>query len=248
MKINNNDVKEYFNKTVGNLENDYQTYRWAKSPVKYYHHLQTKNCYQKVLSSVNVTNALEVGCGPCIWTKLISKYSTNVVAIDLSIEMLKQGKNKVSAQLCVANVDLLPFVSDSFNLLFTSRAFEYFPDKLNSLLEINRVLTIGGQIYIITKNPEYRGYGLSGTSVKKDLHSGNIAPEDTIRLLKKSGFEIGFISPVIIGRSKFRMIWALISFILYIYLPKYKYSLPGWLSPATESYLIHATKIKCLDQ
>lgn len=91
--------------------------------------------------------ALDLGCGPGLFTERLKSGSNTLISLDLSSEMLKQAQsanNKVQA-----NSHALPFQKDSFDLVFSSLMIQWcdFEQVLN---QIHSVLKPGGSAFIST--------------------------------------------------------------------------------------------------
>jgi ubiquinone/menaquinone biosynthesis C-methylase UbiE len=99
---------------------------------------------------------LDVACG----TGILSRHTMDhldttsatmgrVVGIDINPKMLKMahrlsfGKN---IEWVEGSATLLPFADGSFSLAMCQQGLQFFPDKLQSLKEMNRVLVSGGRI------------------------------------------------------------------------------------------------------
>jgi len=91
---------------------------------------------------------LDVPVGTGIYT--VEKYSkfkkATILAVDISLEMLKQAqkrykdKNIDNVIYILADVNSLPFITNSIDFVISMNGFHSFPDKNKSITEINRVL------------------------------------------------------------------------------------------------------------
>jgi ubiquinone/menaquinone biosynthesis C-methylase UbiE len=81
-------------------------------------------------------------------------FTGHITAVDLSARMLAIGQTKLSAygdriQWLRQDAQYLPFNNDSFDVVTSLEALEFFPDPQQALLEMMRVLKPGG-LFIVT--------------------------------------------------------------------------------------------------
>ena len=98
--------------------------------------------------------ALDVATGTGHTAFAIASFVREVIAIDVTIEMLIEGR-KLKAERGVSNVEFrladvheLPFDDRSFDSVTCRRAAHHFVDIEKSLAEMKRVLTRGGRLVI----------------------------------------------------------------------------------------------------
>jgi len=110
-----------------------------------------------VLGSINFNsgNALDIGCGPGIFTQDLLDKNKRVFSVDLSIEMIKHAKQSVDAYQLGTNANFV--VSDVSNICFSDREMDiilcigvmcYLKDYHPLLCEMHRVLKPGGKIIV----------------------------------------------------------------------------------------------------
>ena len=114
--------------------------------------------------SINKNDAiLDIGCGGGKTVKSLAKTATEgkIYAIDYSEDCVavasKINKKLINAgrvEILHASVASLPFSDDSFNLVTAVEAYYFWPDLINNLKEICRVLKPGGSVILI--NEMYR--------------------------------------------------------------------------------------------
>ena len=236
-------VRKYFNETVPALESEYCNYRWGRSPLVREHYFQTLEILERTLAQTQWDVLAEIGCGPCIWTPLLFQHAHRGIAVDLSIEMLKQSPKQASvARCCCGDATQLPLKSSSIDALCSIRAFEYFPDKTQAVKEFFRILRPNGFLMVVTKNYDYAGYGKNGTDHRKHIHRGNITSDEMRKILKSVGFVNICTRPVIVGRTRIIMIWKIIRLFRRFVNSFNSRALSKWLSGATESFMITAEK------
>lgn len=95
-------------------------------------------------------NIVDVGCGTGVTVSfLIKKYGFNVLGIDLSQEMIKEGKRESPGlPLFQGNGLNLPFSSGTMDGLFMECSFSLIKDIDQVLSESNRVLKSNGKLIV----------------------------------------------------------------------------------------------------
>lgn len=238
-------VRAYYDERVPLLQGEYVSVRWDSSPVRREHYRQTRQALAAELGKHDLGRAVEVGCGPLVWTPLIRAQARSLLAADLSVAMLHSAPPaaRALAQRCCADAGRLPLADASIDALCTIRAFEYFPDKAAVVGEFARVLRPGGYLMIVTKNRDYLGYrtrrgrGLTDAD-KRTLHSANITSADLAALARTHGFDDVVIRPVIVGRTNIRAAWMIARWLMRALRPAWKDAIPAWASGAVESFMI----------
>lgn len=160
-------IKEFY-KTDGF---DYKYRRWQKYPTGQFDFNCTEKAINSFLDGITVKSALEVGCGPGTWTEIVKKHTDNLLAVDISDTMIGEAKKNVtSSDIIFQNTDIMEYNSDAkFDLIFSIRAFEYFPEKEAFIKKCNSMLNENGKIFIITKTKASYWYGRS--KIRKVLKS-----------------------------------------------------------------------------
>jgi ubiquinone/menaquinone biosynthesis C-methylase UbiE len=77
-------------------------------------------------------------------------------------------------------------LTKKFDLLFSSRALEYFKDKAAFFNKAYKLINQGGNLIVITKNPNCLLFKLS--PLKGDIHSAMTDPKNLLALAQASGF------------------------------------------------------------
>lgn len=242
-------IREYYDTKIPSLEKGYFAYRWEASPLRREHYHQTHMSLMQELANKDFDCVVEVGTGPCVWTKFLSMRSKLLAGVDISLEMLKGCSSDDNvALLCCANAYQLPIKSEIINALFSIRALEYFPDKAKAVKEFYRVLQPGGYLLIITKNRNYGGYRSPNRELnnrfsrKMALHMGNVSPEYLASLIQQQGFSQVRIKPAIVGRTNFLPIWKVIRLLRRWFTPQWSEGIPRIMDRATESFMVTAYK------
>jgi ubiquinone/menaquinone biosynthesis C-methylase UbiE len=103
---------------------------------------------------------LDIGCGGGKTVNTLAKIATEgkVYGIDYSqvSVAVSTGKNKRliekgQVKILHASVDSLPFSDGMFDLVIAVESYYFWPDLINNLKEIRRVLKTGGSVIIINE-------------------------------------------------------------------------------------------------
>lgn len=94
----------------------------------------------------------DVGCGTCTFLASLTERfpSARLIGVDLSHEMLRIGRAKLSASasVCRGRAEQLPLQSASCDLVVSLSALHHFGDVEDALSESYRVLRPGGSIVL----------------------------------------------------------------------------------------------------
>jgi SAM-dependent methyltransferase len=116
---------------------------------------------------------LDVGCGDGTFGRILF----NGVTLDAGVDRDEKEIERARATRCyddlrVAEVERLPFESDTFATVYSNCVLEHIPDIETALREIHRVLAPGSALYITVPNPRcvtyllwrgvFRRLGLAG--------------------------------------------------------------------------------------
>lgn len=95
---------------------------------------------------------LDLGCGTGYFTKKLIELDANVVALDLSEQMLDQAKQRCgdNAEYVSGDAERLPFEDNCFDIAFSSLALQWCQDLSVPLRELKRVVKPGGKILFST--------------------------------------------------------------------------------------------------
>ena len=99
--------------------------------------------------------ALEVGCGTGIFLAKAATTGADIVALDLSADLLAQARARVGAmgnvRLSRGNAEQMPFADGSFDVAYGSSILHHL-NLDDALAEVFRVLRPGGQIAFTEPN------------------------------------------------------------------------------------------------
>lgn len=99
----------------------------------------------------------DVGCGTGLYTEELCRLGAKVVGIDISPEMLEIAAKKTmlyqdQIKFVVGDAASLPFYDNSFDLVFSVTAMEFFQKPKQCLHEMYRILRPGGHMVVATLN------------------------------------------------------------------------------------------------
>lgn len=93
---------------------------------------------------------LEIGCGTGHWTRFFANRGFRVTGMEVSAEMLAQGRPNPNARsmLLAGDARELPFTSAAFSRIAAITALEFVTDEGLVLSEVDRVLAPGGWLLV----------------------------------------------------------------------------------------------------
>jgi SAM-dependent methyltransferase len=101
-------------------------------------------------------SALDIGCGPGGFLSPLSLRAGRVMGFDLSLGMLARAMKRTpdcQAHLAVADIQALPLVSDSVDVVVAAFMLYHVPHLDRAIEELFRVLQSGGAILAVTNGP-----------------------------------------------------------------------------------------------
>lgn len=117
-----------------------------------------KKIISKFLAKIPPSEMLELGCGTGHWTSFFVESGFNVIATDISDEMLNiaKQKNLTGIKFQKADATCLPFSEASFKVVSSITMLEFTDNIMKIFTEINRILLPGGWLLLgcLNKNSE----------------------------------------------------------------------------------------------
>ncbi len=105
------------------------------------------NLLDKIRSSISpASHILDAGCGTGGLAKLLPKHS--ITQLDIAYNMCLSAKKYGNA--INADVSILPFANNSFDIVFSSLVLQWVADWQAALTEMQRVLKPGGVLAVAT--------------------------------------------------------------------------------------------------
>lgn len=113
-------------------------------------YVKTRDYVFTILPNGNYNRILDAGCGTGVCTLALAERANEVLAVDMSLESLKtavelahkMGKHNIEFQQ-VSVLDL-PFISESFDLVYSWGVIHHTPNPIKALKELVRVLALDG--------------------------------------------------------------------------------------------------------
>lgn len=151
------------------------------------------------LSSPNLGDVLEIGCGSAKSLKLLSGKLSSYTGVDISLAQIEEARaccnsygNEVRFK--VGDVKNLSFPANRFDSVLSMGCIHHIDDPSSVLQEIYRVLKPGG--YVLLYEPSnhnifIRFLRFLFKKIHPDFHSDEVAfyREEVVTLLKETGFE-----------------------------------------------------------
>jgi ubiquinone/menaquinone biosynthesis C-methylase UbiE len=93
---------------------------------------------------------LDTGCGTGFYLEKLSE--NECFGIDISQKMLNQCKRKHLENVFLGDSVHLMFKNSTFDIILCVNSFQYFPEPIKSLTEMNRVLKESGEVILTSGN------------------------------------------------------------------------------------------------
>jgi len=171
----------------------------------------------------NIRKVLDVGCGTGFTMGVLSRFSNNVFGLDTSLGMLSKvdKTNAVIKGVTVGDAESIPYGNDSFTHVICKGALHHFQNSNNALLEIHRVLKIGGELVTSEPSKDFFlirlvRYIMYRTNRNFDPSERAYKEKELVTLINSSGFDIrtlkryGFFAYIFAG---FPEIFPIMSFV-----------------------------------
>lgn len=181
--------KEHFNKQAM-IYDENNTVYYSKYPK-----ISCRDVAER-LTDIKYNTLLDIGCGTGYLINMLSdRRSADYYGLDLSPEMLKVAKSKLSKSVILTEgtADKLPYADNSFDVVTCIQSFHHYPYPEKAMKEVYRVLKPEG-LYILSDT------GVSGVKkwfenkiILKLVKTGDYAvydKEDISALMRNCGFKI----------------------------------------------------------
>jgi len=158
---------------------------------------------EALLNEKSLGNVLECGCGTGYFTKAIASNARNVVACDISNEMLEVARVQLrefkNVTIQKADCRNTSFPAESFDSVFLVNLIHVVDNPLEHLRESHRILRDKGTLIVV----DFTGYRLSFTKkmmlVLRYMRTwgpppsrgqNNMTPEELGTLVEQAGFQV----------------------------------------------------------
>ena len=142
---------------------------------------------------------LDLAAGTCWASELLARLGVRTVAIDLSLEMLRRGRERFRADarlifrnqaaFVTARGQALPFADESFDGVLCLNALHHHPSYSTVLREIHRVLKPGGRAVFSEPGSAHADEPLSQFRMREERI---IEKSVSLPLVRRLAFEAGF--------------------------------------------------------
>jgi trans-aconitate methyltransferase len=239
--LQNPEVREYYNKHLKQLDDEYIQSRWFSSKVAQFDYEQTRLAITHALRRQDKADVLEVGPGDGVWTDLILPIHKKLTLLDQSDEMIARAQKRLSQHedIKYRRSDISDFeTTEQYGLIFAIRCFEYFEHKPEDLQRMYDMLREGGTLVVVTKNANYISRS------KKKLHTRQVTRAEMHALLDGAGFErVEDFAATLRLKSAHAVSRVLFGAIHRLHVATSgRFSVPYLFDKATESYIFVAQK------
>jgi len=147
---------------------EYKEKYWSKSACTYsddQDYVVGKTILQLIIKRLfeehDLGDVIEFGCGTGYFTKAIAKKARNVIATDLSDEMLEMARIQLeefqNISIQRANCEATSFPSERFDTVFMANLIHVLINPIKVLQESHQILRNGGLLLIV----DFTGYSMS---------------------------------------------------------------------------------------
>lgn len=140
---------------------------------------------------------LDVGCGGGRTVQKLASVASQgkVYGVDYAKGSLAAARTKNAGLIKSGRVEIrhgtvsqLPFAADSFDLVTAVETQYYWPDLVNDMREVLRVLKSGGTLLVIAEAHKKGAYNALQRPVMKLLKSANLSADDQRALFSDAGY------------------------------------------------------------
>ncbi|MGF1636669.1 MAG: class I SAM-dependent methyltransferase [Cyclobacteriaceae bacterium] len=127
------------------------------APTKDYNAYYDRPAILSLLDPIEGKEILDAGCGPGIYSDLLTNMGAHIIGIDISENMIKLAKEKngLRCDFIIANLEepLNIFENEKFDGIVSALAISYVEDLNPLFSEFHRILKPGGWIVFSTEHP-----------------------------------------------------------------------------------------------
>jgi SAM-dependent methyltransferase len=154
-------MKDFWNRTAKKF-GDKDGYRPVLMPsskglLNWYTDFLQNRALKKHLDSFSAQFVLDIGCGVGRWSARLATLGSTVIGIDLSREMAKRAKSRLSKRnlkgdFVVASVEKLPFIPNLFDSILSVTVLQHNVEKSSfdsAVSEILRIIRMDGTLVLL---------------------------------------------------------------------------------------------------
>ena len=163
------------------------------------------------VSPTPTTRVLDLGCGPGIVSAALAPSAQEVVAFDLTPEMLEKARQRCreaglqNVRFDLGRAEQLPFPDGSLDAVVSRLTFHHFPDPQHVLGEMVRVTRPGGRIVVAdvvsSENTEEAALHNALEILRDPSHVRMLSPSELHRLIEAAGLHVTAASTWDMGRE-----------------------------------------------
>ena len=96
---------------------------------------------------------IDVGCGTGFGTEGVRQTTTNILGVDQSPHQMEKARERLDERellgFTLGDAENLPVQTDSFDAAWSSGSIEYWPNPVEGLAEMRRVVKPGGRVVVV---------------------------------------------------------------------------------------------------
>jgi len=152
------------------------------------------------IKPTKMMNVLDLGCGPGIVTASLAPDIREVVAYDLTPEMLDKARQRCqkaglkNVRFELGSAEQLPFKNESFDCVVTRLTIHHFPNPRRVMEEVVRVTRRKGKVVVAdivsSENEGEAALHNALETLRDPTHVQMLSASRLLELLKASGFRI----------------------------------------------------------
>jgi SAM-dependent methyltransferase len=99
---------------------------------------------------------LDVGCGLGMYTEALCRYTPHVYGVEIELERAREAWSQGRVRgVVVAPGEALPFLDQSFDVVFNHEVLEHVDDDAQMVAEMVRICRVGGRVVTFCPNRWY---------------------------------------------------------------------------------------------
>ncbi|HYF97867.1 MAG TPA: malonyl-ACP O-methyltransferase BioC [Coxiellaceae bacterium] len=159
-------------------------------------HLQRKIGYELLSllnTNTNLDRILDLGCSTGYFIAEIKRLlpKSSILALDVAMAMLQQNSQRKSAHLVCANMEELPLITHSVDLIFANMSLQWSSQLGANFCEIKRILKSKGYLLFSVPGPQTLiELKQSWQAVDKHAHVNSFPDQSSLQhQLQEAGFK-----------------------------------------------------------